>query len=75
MADNKRDLALFNTPIDSKLRGCDLVGLQVPDVFAAGHVTDRASVMQRKTGKPVRFEITDTAIQSLERWIADPEMI
>lgn len=75
MADNKRDLALFNTAIDSKLRGCDLVGLKVRDVFAAGHVKDRASVAQRKTGKPVRFEITDTTRQSLETWIAEPEMI
>lgn len=75
MADNKRDLALFNTAIDSKLRGCDLVGLKVRDVFAAGHVKDRASVTQSKTGKPVRFEITDTTRLSLERWIADPEMI
>ena len=74
MADNKRDLALFNTAIDSKLRGCDLVGLKVRDVFAAGHVKDRASVTQSKTSKPVRFEITDTTRQSLERWIADPEM-
>lgn len=27
-----RDLALFNLAIDSKLRGCDLVGLRVHDV-------------------------------------------
>ncbi|MES2845151.1 MAG: tyrosine-type recombinase/integrase [Pseudomonadota bacterium] len=74
MADNKRDLALFNTAIDSKLRGCDLVGLKVRDVFAAGQVKDRASVTQSKTGKPVRFEITDTTRQSVDRWIADPEM-
>lgn len=75
MADNKRDLALFNTAIDSKLRGCDLVGLKVRDVFAAGQVKDRASVTQSKTGKPVRFEITETTRHSLEKWIADPEMI
>ncbi len=75
MADNKRDLALFNMAIDSKLRGCDLVGLKVRDVFAAGTVKDRASVTQSKTGKPVRFEITETTRQSLERWIADPEMV
>lgn len=74
MADNKRDLALFNTTIDSKLRGCDLVGLKVRDLFAAGHVKDRASVTQSKTGKPARFEITETTRRSLERWIADPEM-
>src|SRR2546427_4463179 len=29
-----RDLALFNLAIDSKLRGCDLVRLQVDDVCA-----------------------------------------
>lgn len=75
MANNKRDLALFNTAIDSKLRGCDLVGLKVRDVFAAGHVKDRSAVTQSKTGKPVRFEITDTIRQSLEQWIADPEMV
>ena len=60
MANNKRDLALFNMGIDSKLRGCDLVCLRVRDVFAAGHVKERASVTQSKTGKPVRFEITET---------------
>lgn len=75
MANNKRDLALFNTAIDSKLRGCDLVCLRVRDVFVAGCVKERASVIQSKTGKPVRFEITETTKQSLKRWIADPEMI
>ena len=29
---------------------------------------------QRKTGRPVRFEFTETTRQSLDRWIADPEM-
>jgi len=38
-------------------------------------VKERASVTQSKTGKPVRFEITETTRQSLERWIADPEML
>lgn len=75
MADNKRDLALFNMAIDSKLRGCDLVCLKVRDVFAAGRVKERTSVTQSKTGKPVRFEITETTRQSLENLIADPEMI
>ena len=74
MSDNKRDLALFNTAIDNKLRVCDLVGRKVHDVFAAGHVNDRAFVTQSKTGQPVRFEITETTRHSLEKWIADPEM-
>ncbi len=38
-------------------------------------LTDGTSVTQSKTGKPFRFEITDTTRQSLEQWIADPEMV
>ena len=54
-----RDLALFNLAIDSKLRGCDLVGLRIADVAPHGHAIDRASVRQRQTGRPVCFEITE----------------
>lgn len=75
MAGNARDLALFNMAVDSKLRGCDLVALRVRDVFAAGRVKERASMIQSKTGKPVRFEITETTRQSLDQWIRAPEMI
>ena len=35
LAENIRDLALFNLAIDSKLRGCDLVRLIVSDVNGA----------------------------------------
>jgi hypothetical protein len=31
-----RDLAMFNLAIDSKLRGCDLVGMKVEDVGSCG---------------------------------------
>jgi hypothetical protein len=55
----KRDLALFNLAIDSKLRGCDLVRLQVDDVCAGTRVRDRGTVIQKKTGRPVQFEITE----------------
>jgi hypothetical protein len=65
MADNRRDLALFNMAVDSKLRGCDLVCLRVRDVFVAGRVKERASMTQSKTGKPVKFEVTETTRQSL----------
>ena len=41
-----RDLALFNLAIDSKLRSCDLVKLQVRDIMAGGRVAGRAMVMQ-----------------------------
>jgi hypothetical protein len=32
LEDRKRDLALFNLAIDSKLRGCDVVAVKVEDV-------------------------------------------
>ena len=53
-----RDLALFNLAIDSKLRGCDVVSLKVEDVAPHGYAIDRATVRQRKTGRPVKFERT-----------------
>jgi hypothetical protein len=61
----KRDLALFNLAIDSKLRGCDLVRLQVDDVCAGGRVRDRGTVMQKKTGRPVQFEIVEQTRASI----------
>ena len=54
-----RDLALFNLAIDSKLRACDLVKLRVCDVSHNGRVAARAIIMQRKTHRPVQFEITE----------------
>jgi integrase len=65
----KRDLALFNLAIDSKLRGCDLVRLQVNDVCAGGRVRDRATVIQKKTGRPVQFEITEQTRASIQDWL------
>jgi hypothetical protein len=54
-----RCLAMSNLPLDSKVRGCDLVGLRIDEVFAGGGVRDRAIVIQEKGGRPVRFEITE----------------
>jgi integrase len=66
-----RDLALFNLAIDSKLRGCDLVRLQVDDVCAGGRVRDRATVIQKKTGRPVQFEITEQTRSSIRDWLPE----
>jgi hypothetical protein len=52
LEDRKRDLAMFNLAIDSKLRGCDLVRLQVDDVCAGGGVRERATIVQKKTAPP-----------------------
>mgnify|MGYP001206749433 FL=1 len=51
----KRDLALFNLAIDSKLRGCDVVAVRVDDVAPSGYSMDRATIRQKKTGRPVRL--------------------
>jgi site-specific recombinase XerC len=75
IAENHRDLALFNTAIDSKLRGCDLVCLKVADVYASGLIKERTSVLQSKTQKPVRFELTEGTRKSIESWLSDPMMI
>jgi hypothetical protein len=48
MADRKRDLALFNLAIDSKLRGCDVVAVKVEDIAPHGYALDRATVRQKK---------------------------
>ena len=58
IAERTRELALFNLAIDSKLRGCDLVRLEVADVYAAGQVKQRTAIVQSKTRRPVGFEIT-----------------
>ena len=69
MKRSKRDLAMFNLAIDSKLRGCDLVALRVDDVAAGGSVRDRATIIQHKTGRPVQFEITEQTRASVQDWL------
>ena len=75
LAENHRDLALFNMAIDSKLRGCDLVKMKVVDVMASGQIKERASVLQSKTQKPVRFEISEGTRASVEKWMEDELMV
>lgn len=74
LADKVRDLALFNLAIDSKLRGCDLVGLKVCDVAQGKCILPRAMVMQRKTHRPVQFEITEQTRQSVAAWIEEARL-
>jgi integrase len=63
------ELALFNLAIDSKLRGCDLVGLRVEDIAPNGHAVTRAMVRQKKTGRPVRFELTEHTRQAVDAYL------
>jgi integrase len=68
-AGRARDLALFNCAIDAKLRGCDLVKLEVSDIAPGGVLRERAMVIQQKTGRPVPFEITEPTREALVAWL------
>jgi hypothetical protein len=72
IAGRTRDLAMFNPAIDSKLRGCDVVSLRVEDVAPHGHAVDRATVRQKKTGQPVRFEMTEQTREAVDCYIGVP---
>ena len=69
MANEKRDLALFNLAIDSKLRGCDLVKLRLSDISQGGTIQSHARVIQQKTRQPVQFVITEQTRESVTAWI------
>jgi integrase len=69
IARSRRDLAIFNLAIDSKLRACDLVKLRLDDVCSGANVRHRATIVQKKTGRPVQFEITEQSRSSVEAWL------
>lgn len=73
LADRKRDLALFNLAIDSKLRGCDVVALKLEDIAPHGYAVERATVRQKKTGQPVRFEVTEQTRQAVDDYLRTAE--
>ncbi|MDR3413608.1 MAG: tyrosine-type recombinase/integrase [Formivibrio sp.] len=64
-----RDLAMFNLAIDSKLRGCDLVSLRVRDVTHGNQILSRTMVVQRKTQRPVQFELTEPTRLAVAAWL------
>jgi integrase len=69
MQGRTRDLALFNLAIDSKLRGCDVVAVRLEDVAPNGYALDRATARQKKTGRPVRFELTDQTRLAIDEYL------
>ncbi len=74
LANRRRDLALFNLAIDSKLRACDLLCLRVSDVMVGGRIGSRAMIMQRKTQRRVQFEITARTREAVTDWIETAEL-
>lgn len=75
MKNRLRDLALSNLAIDSNLRACDLVKLRTSDVVHGESVMPRASIVQHKTGQPVRFEITDQTRSALWQWLSAADLL
>lgn len=74
LAKQTRELAMFNLAIDSKLCGCDLVALRVQDIAHGAQIAPRAVIMQRKTQRPVQFEITEQTRDALTAWIAKAKL-
>jgi len=64
-----RDRALFDLAIDSKLRGCDVVAIRIGDLASGGAIRSRATVVQRKTGRPVQFELMPDTRTHLLNWL------
>jgi hypothetical protein len=50
---------MLNLAIDSKLRGYDLVNMRVCDISHGSQILVRAMVVQRKTQRPVQFELAE----------------
>ncbi len=74
MNSRRRDLALFNLALDSKLRACDLLALRVRDIYHGGRVLNRATVMQKKTQQSVQFEITAETRSAVSDWLQSTEL-
>jgi hypothetical protein len=58
-----RDLAMFNLAIDSKLRGCDVIGLKVEDIAPNGYAVERATCAaeENRSAGQVRVDRTDAS--------------
>jgi site-specific recombinase XerC len=64
-----RDRALFDLAIDSKLRGCDVVKVKIGELVTGSSIRSRAIVVQKKTGRPVQFEMLEATRSSMLAWL------
>lgn len=65
-----RDLALFNTGIDTMLRASDLLKLRVIDVCDhTGVIVEEFPIRQKKTGEPHIVQLLLPAREALKAWI------
>ncbi|WP_243721999.1 MULTISPECIES: tyrosine-type recombinase/integrase [Rhodobacterales] len=72
-----RDLALFNTALDTSFRGSDLVRLRVSDVATLAGVREIVEIRQKKTetrnARPVQARLSSGTRDSLRAYLADSE--
>jgi integrase len=55
---------MFNLAIDS-----DVVALRIDDISPSGYSVDRATFRQKKTGRPVRFELTEATRETVDDYL------
>ncbi len=60
---------MVDLAVDSKLRGCDLVRLEIGQLIVNATVRHRATIVQQETGQPVQFELTEQTRESLLAWL------
>ncbi len=66
-----RDLAMFNTGIDTMLRASDLLKLRVIDVADhEGNIIEEFSIRQKKTKNPQVVALSHNSRESLKAWIS-----
>jgi len=70
LANNLRELTMFNLALDCKLRACDFIKLKVLDIAHGATIQSRAMLIQQKTGSSVQFELTPKTRKSLQEWIS-----
>ncbi len=65
-----RDLALFNTGIDTMLRASDLLRLRVIDICDhTGEIVDEFPIRQKKTNEPHLVQLLHNSREALKTWI------
>ena len=53
LANNLRELTMFNLVLDSKLRACEFIKLKVLDIAHGANIQSRVMLIQQKTGSSV----------------------
>jgi integrase len=51
------------------LRGCDLVSLRLSDIAPCGYAVERVTIRQHKTGRPVRFELSEQTREAVDDYL------